>query len=103
MADDQTIADRLGGIEHRLDAGDGRMQALEEGQAALKEAQDKNNEMTADIRELMELGRTGFKILNWIGRAFTAVAKWVAPIAAAIAAVYAALYAIKTGHPPPKP
>lgn len=89
------LVGRLGAVESELKDVRERMDRIEAGLEV-------NNEMTSDIHELMELGRTGFKVLHWIGRAFSAVARWVAPIAAAVAAVYAAVYAIKTGHPPPK-
>lgn len=55
-----------------------------------------NTGITREVRDLMELGRSGLRVLGWVG---TAV-KWFGGIAAAIAAIYAAWHAIINGGPP---
>lgn len=76
-------------IESQLARGAERMAALE------RELRD-NTTVTREVRELMELGRNGFKVLGWLGVA----AKWVGSLAAAAAAVWALVYAAMHGKPP---
>jgi hypothetical protein len=64
-------------IEHRLRRGSERMAALERGLSA-------NTELTAEIRDLLELGRNGLRVLGYLG----AVARWVAAVVAAGATLY---------------
>lgn len=87
---------RLDDHEDRLAAGDERMARIE---AAVLE----NTELTRDMagtvhemRELLELGRSGIRVLNFIGKA----AVWVGKIAAAGSAIAGLIYAIKAGHTP---
>lgn len=70
-----------------------RLQAIERQMAFHAECLEKNSkdtekikEDTREIRELMELGRTAFKLLDYTGRAL----KWIGGIAAAIGGAYAA-------------
>jgi hypothetical protein len=77
-------------IEAQLAKGGRRMEAIE------RELRD-NTSVTREVRELMELGRSGFKVLGWLGVA----AKWVGSLAAAAAAVWALVYAATHGGKPP--
>ena len=77
-------------IEAQLAKGAERMTAIE------RELRD-NTTVTREVRELMELGRNGFKVLGWLGIA----AKWVGSLAAAAAAVWALVYAAMHGGKPP--
>jgi hypothetical protein len=81
---------RFEAIEDRLDRGSERMKALElELQA--------NTATTREVRELMELGRNGFKVLGWLGGA----AKWLGGLAAAGGAIWTAFYMATHGGKPP--
>lgn len=83
---------RFESIEDRLDRGSDRMKAIE---IELHE----NTKTTKEVRELLELGRNGFKVLGYLGTA----AKWVTAIAAAVAAVWTLYLTFKNGGPPPSP
>lgn len=76
--DTDSIPGQLDAIKVRLDKGDVRMDRME---SSITE----NTSLTKEIKDLMEIGRAGFKVLGWIGIA----AKWIAAIAAAGASVYA--------------
>lgn len=86
------LVGRLIAIEKELAQGRDRMGRIEDSIVD-------NTEMTATIRDIVVAGKTGFKVLGWIGTA----AKWIAAVGGAVVAVYAVVHAIKTGHPPPKP
>jgi hypothetical protein len=68
-----------------------------ERMAAIERELQNNTQVTREVRELMELGRNGFKVLGWFGVA----AKWVGSLAAAVAAVWALVYAAMHGGKPP--
>lgn len=80
-----SIPGQLDAINVRLDKGDVRMDRME---SSITE----NTSLTKEIKDLMEIGRAGFKVLGWIGIA----AKWIGAIAAAGASVYALFH-----HKPP--
>jgi hypothetical protein len=80
---------RFAEIEAQMAKGAERMEAIE------RELRD-NTQVTREVRELMVLGRNGFKVLGWFGIA----AKWVGSLAAAVAAVWALVYAALHGKPP---
>lgn len=83
----------LSEINARLDAGDRRMGAIE---ASLKENTRltvTNTEITMEIRELMELGKAGFRLLGWAGVAV----KWLGVIAGGAVAVWTAYQAFRHG------
>lgn len=73
---------RLIEIEDRLDKGSKRMQDLRNELAA-------NTVITNEVRELLEVGKNGLKVLGWIGVG----AKWVGAIAGALVAVWSLIYA----------
>jgi len=81
---------RFESIEARLDRGSDRMQAIE------LELRD-NTTTTREVRELLELGRNGFKVLGWIGT----VARWLTAIAAAAAAIWGLFHMGDAGGKPP--
>lgn len=88
---------RLDDHEQRLQDGDERMARIE---AQLLENTELTRSMAGtviEMRELLELGRNGMKVLNFIGRA----AVWAGKVAAACTAIAAAWYAFTHGGRPP--
>lgn len=95
---------RLDGQDDRLDEGELRMQRIElmlaevaAAQAQMSDCLRRNTELTAamggvvsEVRDLMELGRTGMKVINWIGTTGYRIVKVVGVIAAAVTSVYVA-------------
>lgn len=74
---DETIPGQLVEIQARLDDGDARMTRIESSLEA-------NTAVTTDIKDILEAGRLGLKVLGWIG----AAAKWVGLVAAGGAALW---------------
>lgn len=85
-----SVPHELANIRSRLEEGTVRMDRME---AEIKA----NTDLTREMRDLMEVGRAGFKVLGWVGHA----AKWVAGVGAAVTAIYAAWHAIVNGGPRP--
>lgn len=75
---------RFEAIEDRLDRGSDRMKAIE---VELRE----NTDTTKEVRELLEVGRSGFKVLGWIGVA----AKWLGGVAVAVGAIWSLLHGVQ--------
>jgi hypothetical protein len=73
-------------VQRQLANGDLRMTSIE---SELR----MNTSVTADIRALLEAGRTGLKVLGAIGFA----AQWAAKIGAAVLTLYAAYQAVRHG------
>lgn len=83
-------------IDERLDKGSERMDDM---QRELKA----NTEVTKEVKELLELGRTGFKVLGWLGKAIVVTVRVAGYVGAAAVALYSAWYAITHGGQlPPK-
>lgn len=71
---------------------DDRMKAME---LELRE----NTRTTREVRELMELARSGFKVLGWFG----SFVKWVGGLSAAAVAIWGLVYTFTHGGQlPPK-
>lgn len=96
----KTIEEQLAQIHKRLAEGDTRMDvfetlihenraAHESNAAALKE----NTDLTKEIKEILELGKSFFVLGGYIGK----LARWVSYMGAAIGAIYALLH---LNHPP---
>ena len=85
------LAGVVGKIEDRLDQGAHRMDKFETSIA-------RNNAMTEDIHAMFVAGKSGLKVLGWLGSAF----KWLGMISAAAFAIYTAIYAILHGGASPK-
>lgn len=83
-----TPEQRLDAIEHRLRRGAERIAALEGG---LKT----NTQITTEIRELLELGRNGLRLLGHLG----VVMRWAGGIAAALGAMVGLWQAMRSGAP----
>jgi hypothetical protein len=81
---------RFEAIEDRLDRGSDRMKAIE------LELRD-NTATTKEVRELLELGRSGLKALGWFGKAV----KWIGGLFAAGGAIWSAIYMATHGGKPP--
>lgn len=75
---------RFEAIEDRLDRGSDRMKAIEQ---ELRE----NTDTTKEVRELLEVGRSGFKVLGWMG----AAAKWLGGVAVAVGAIWSVLHGVQ--------
>ena len=67
------VHDRLGEVKVRLDKGDGRFDCIER-------KLDTNNKDTAEMLDILHLGKSFFRILGIIG----SIVKWGAGIAAAV-------------------
>lgn len=78
---DLHVIRRFESIEDRLDKGSERMKAIE------LELRD-NTTTTREVRDLLEIGRSGFKVLGWMG----VLAKWIAAVAGAAAAIWGLLH-----------
>ena len=89
----QYLAGCLERVDARLDRGSERMDLM---QAELT----KNTAVTTEVRELLELGRAGFKVLGFIGRATIFLGKATVAISAIGGAVFAILHWLKTGELP---
>lgn len=81
---------RFDAIDERLDAGSKRMTRIE---TQLQE----NTDLTRDVREFLEAGRAGLRVLGVLG----SVASWLGKLATAGLALWALFQAIKHGGPPP--
>ena len=90
------LAQRLDTIDTRLDAGSRRMDTM---QSEL----DANTSVTTEVRELLAAGRSGLRVLGWIGSAGLWIVKAIGIGAASGSAVWALWTAIKTGQPPHQP
>ncbi len=94
------IAARLNAIDARLDRGSEKMDQHAQALADMASDLKRNTETTDEVREVLDVGRNGLKVLGWLGGG----AKWVGTLATAALAVYGALYAIfHGGQMPPKP
>lgn len=71
----------------RLDIVDSRFDELGKAVAENTRITAGNTETLQDVKEVVEMGRTLFKLGGYVG----AFAKWIAGIGAAVAAGYAAL------------
>ena len=68
-----------------------RFSELEARMKALEVELRENTTTTREVRELMEVARSGFKVLGWLGIA----AKWITAIAGAAAALWALWHGVK--------
>ena len=97
MSDDFTDTK---GVPQRRRSSDLRLSDLEMELTVLKKIQEEqaselalNTKITMEIREILELGKTFFKMLGVIGK----MLKWVAMVGGSCGAIWAAW---KTGHWP---
>ena len=91
---DRSAEVRLGAIEARMD--ELSAEVLENTRVT-----QEVRHLTQEIRDLFEMGRTGMRVLNWIGRAITRLVRWIGWMAAAGVAIWAAIYALFHGGRPP--
>ena len=86
-------------IHRRLDLGAAKMDAQGSSIDLMRRELALNTATTEQVRDLLDVGRSGLRVLGWLG----AVARWLGYVASGIAAVWAAIYAITHGgHLPPK-
>ena len=93
---------RLAAIERCIEQIAGRMDELTKDVLENTRVTHEGRAVIQEIRDLFEMGKTGMRVLNWIGRAFTRFVRWVGWMAAAVAAIMAAVYAITHGGASPK-
>ena len=93
--------DRLAAIEARLERGSERMDDLTNDVLENTRVTQEVRQLTQEIRDLFEMGKTGMRVLNWIGRAVTRLVRWIGWMAAAGVAIWAAIYALFHGGRPP--
>ena len=98
------IAARLRAIDERLDRGAEKMDQQSEALANLTSELKRNSETTDEVRQLLDLGRSGLKVLGWLGSGAKFLGALVGTFATAALAVYGLFYAITHGgQMPPKP
>lgn len=94
------ISERLLAIDARLDRGAEKMDEQADRLKSVEAELRSNSETTREVRELLDAGKSGLRVLGWLG----AAGKWIGTLATAGIAVYGALYAIThNGQLPPKP
>lgn len=93
--------DRLAAIEMRLEKGSERMDELSAEVLENTRVTQEVRQLTQEIRDLFEMGKTGMRVLNWIGQALTKMVRWIGWMAAAGVAIWAAIYALFHGGRPP--
>lgn len=98
----QPVDQRLAAIERQLLDGKARMNRLADDVSENTRVTHEIRELTQEIRDLFEMGKSGMRVLNWLGRAMTKTAKWVGGMAAAGLAIWGAIYAFLHGGMPPK-
>ena len=98
MSNYETMPGDLDAIKVQAASNGVRIAHVETVQAAMLESLRINNELTADIKDLLTAARVGFKVLGGLGTA----AKWVGAMAAAGMAIWVALYALTHGGATPK-
>lgn len=93
---------RLAAIDERLDRGAARFDELQRAVAELQRAMRENTEITTEVRDLLQLGRAGLRLLGIVGQ----VIRWIAMVAGGAVAIWGACYAVlyavtHGGHLPP--
>ncbi len=87
------IAARLQAIDDRLDRGAEKMDRL-------GDELEHNSRTTQEVRELLDMAKSGLRVLGWLGVA----GKWLGSLATAGLAIYGLVYALTHGGQlPPKP
>jgi ABC-type branched-subunit amino acid transport system substrate-binding protein len=91
----EQIGEQISVIHDKLEHGEKRMNTfetlIEENRVAHKANADalaENTELTKEIKDILELGKTFFKILGFVA----VVAKWITAIGAAVALIWAATH-----------
>jgi hypothetical protein len=83
-------------IDERLDKGSARMDDMQRELSA-------NTTVTTEVRDLLELGRAGFKVFGFLGKAGMALARFFAFLGPAAGFLYLVYYAMTHGGQlPPK-
>lgn len=74
-------------VEQRFADGTARMNRIEAAQAETKKAVDDNTAITNEIRDILALGKSFFRMIDLFGRGV----KWIAAIALPLVGIWAAL------------
>lgn len=64
------------------------MTLIEEAIVANKKALQENTDLTKEIKDILELGKTFFKVLKYIGIG----AKWITVLGSGLAVIWAAVH-----------
>lgn len=80
-------ADAIKSIMRRLNAGDDRIEALQEAMNENTRVTKENAETLKDVKEIVVMGRSLFRMAGWIGNAI----KWVAGTVLAVGGAYAVI------------
>jgi hypothetical protein len=91
------ITTSLRSINGRFAHGTDRMDGMQKTMGEMQKELTANTSVTTDVRDLLDAGRSGLKVLGWLG----AAAKWIGGMAAAALAVWGLWTAIKSGGPKP--
>ena len=90
----EQLGEQISIIHDKLDHGERRMDSLEtlitenrEAHQANASALEENTAITKEIKDILELGKTFFKILKYIGIA----AKWLVAVGSGVAVFWAAI------------
>ena len=95
---DEMLAAAITPINERLDRGADRMRELGDGLDAMRAELKVNTETTVQVRELLDVGKGGLRVLGWLG----AGAKWLGAIAAAASAIWVLVHQATHGGQLPK-
>jgi hypothetical protein len=97
---ERAFAARLSPINDRLDRGAAKMSSMANDIGEIRAELARNSTTTNEVRELLDVGRNGLKVLGWLGTA----AKWTSTVVAAGLSLYGVIYAVTHGGQlPPKP
>lgn len=81
-------------VQAQVEAVKVQIEASAQEIARIRAMLDANNEATAELLEIIKMGKGFFKALGWIGRVVRAIILWVAPIVTALIGLW---YTIKQG------
>lgn len=91
----EQFGEQISIIHDKLNHGERRMNTfetlIEENRVAHKanaDALKENTDLTKEIKDILDLGKTFFKVLKYIGIA----AKWIAAVGTGVAVIWAALH-----------
>lgn len=89
---DPDACEHIHGVQKQVEAVKAQLEASATEIARIRAMLDSNNEATAELLEIIKMGKGFFKALGWIGKVARAIILWVAPIATALIGLW---YSIK--------
>lgn len=91
------LAAQLAEIAQSLEQINGRFVRDSDRMDTMQRELSENTAVTTDVRDVLDAGRSGLKVLGWLGQA----AKWLGVLAASALSVWGLWAAIKSGGPKP--